>query len=147
MYSLSFSYMGVSLPAVLQWSSALPFTVLIVGSLIDSPKTKTFGLSLCGRFWGFTIVASSIALVCTALYVSFTSVGSNTIAGCQARYLTPLLPYAALLAPSFSISGMQISNSGKSIKEESTTRITMLLLTSIVVLFTAACSYYFIVLW
>lgn len=147
MYSLSFSYMGVSLPVVLQWSSALPFTVLVVGSLIDSPKTKTFGLSLCGRLWVLTIVASSIALVCTALYVSFTSVGSDTIAGCQARYLTPLLLYAALLAPSFSTGGIQISNSGKLIKEESTTRITMLLLTSIMVFFSAACSYYFIVIW
>lgn len=39
------------------------------------------------------------AMIATALYISFTPVGSNTVNGCQVRYITPLLyPLVALLS-------------------------------------------------
>ena len=44
----------------------------------------------------FTLFAT-LVLVATSLYISFTEVGSNSIAGCQPRYLTPLI-FPAMMA-------------------------------------------------
>ena len=45
----------------------------------------------CVRGAYFFSAAVCIILVATALYVSFTEVGANYIAGCQPRYLLPIL--------------------------------------------------------
>lgn len=44
----------------------------------------------------FTLL-TTLVLVATSLYISFTEVGSNSIAGCQPRYLTPLI-FPAMMA-------------------------------------------------
>jgi len=49
------------------------------------------------------IVLSAFALVSTALYIGFTSVGADTIAGMQGRYLLPLLFPAFYVVGSFRI--------------------------------------------
>lgn len=43
------------------------------------------------RIWVYGIMSLTIVLIATALYVSFTPVGYETINGCQQRYLIPLL--------------------------------------------------------
>ena len=41
------------------------------------------------------------SLIATSLYIAYTEVGSNTIAGCQSRYITPLIyPLFAVLGGS-----------------------------------------------
>ena len=43
------------------------------------------------------LLIGTSALMASALYVSFTAVGSDTVAGCQGRYLLPLVvPFLAL---------------------------------------------------
>ncbi len=50
------------------------------------------------RVYGVVMYLVSAAMVIGALYVSFNEIGSTTILGCQARYITPLLyPSIALL--------------------------------------------------
>lgn len=40
-------------------------------------------------------------MIATSLYIAYTEVGSNTIAGCQSRYITPLIyPLFAVLGGS-----------------------------------------------
>lgn len=146
-YSIYYAYMGSLAPSVLPWASTVPFALLLVGSLIDCADSKAPGLSLFGRLWDFVIVVSSITLVCTALYVSFTAVGASTIAGCQARYLIPLLFYAALLSPSFCASGMRLRSTGTVVTSSSVVRAASLTLAAAMIFFNAACSYFFIVPW
>jgi uncharacterized membrane protein len=42
----------------------------------------------------------ALCLAATALYISFTPVGENTIAGCQVRYIVPVLfPILYMITP------------------------------------------------
>lgn len=63
----------------------LAVAAVLDNSRISEHKTKLFKVYIAGAI-GITIV-----LVATALYVSFTSVGAGTIAGCQPRYLIPVI--------------------------------------------------------
>lgn len=67
-------------------------TVLLVSvSLLDSDSIskRLIGCRTIG--WSAVIVFCTLALVCSSLYISFTAVGSDTIAGVQARYMLPLV--------------------------------------------------------
>ena len=48
-------------------------------------------LSLSAKFWVGTIVFMIVGLIWMALYLSFTPIGEETIAGVQARYYLPLI--------------------------------------------------------
>ena len=64
--------------------------ILLIGAFVDhSSKRKAFS-------WRFRILSLLIyigvgALCATAMYVSFTPVGADYIAGCQQRYLLPVI--------------------------------------------------------
>lgn len=60
--------------------------VAILDNRVKSGERTKFFKTITAASIGITIV-----LVATALYVSFTAVGAETIAGCQPRYLIPAL--------------------------------------------------------
>lgn len=67
-------------------------TVLLVAvSLLDSNKISDRLISGKTATWSAVIALCTLSLVCSSLYISFTAVGSDTIAGVQARYLLPLV--------------------------------------------------------
>lgn len=76
----------------------LPFfvgyiTIYVISiSILDSDSISASLCKSSSRIWCLFIFFSTLSLVSTALYISFTEVGSSTIAGVQARYILPLLP-------------------------------------------------------
>ncbi|MCH4276143.1 MAG: DUF2142 domain-containing protein [Atopobiaceae bacterium] len=74
--------------------------VILLASMlfdVDATDIKYLGRATI-RVSVVGLAALTVGLVCTALYISFTPVGSNTFAGVQGRYLIPLLfPLLALL--------------------------------------------------
>lgn len=84
-FMTSFAYLGS-----VQGFATLLF-ILIFVAITDKNKfdvkTSTWKLKLSVLGIYFAIVS----LICTALYVAFTAVGRETIAGVQPRYLTPLI--------------------------------------------------------
>ena len=70
-------------------------TVTLVSvSLLDSDAFSNRLISGKTIGWSAVIVFCTLALVCSSLYISFTAVGSDTIAGVQARYMLPLVFFA-----------------------------------------------------
>ena len=67
----------------------------------DKHKEKgTKELKGSTKWWMLVAVGGIVVLIWTALYLSFTAVGSSTIAGVQGRYYIPLfLLAAAILSP------------------------------------------------
>ena len=78
-------------------STGLMFYVLFT----DKHKEKgTKELKGSTKWWMLVAVGGIVVLIWTALYLSFTAVGSSTIAGVQGRYYIPLfLLAAAILSP------------------------------------------------
>jgi uncharacterized membrane protein len=80
-------WMNLELPTVVY---ALPAVALPLG--IFAQPTNTARLPHCAVAWNVLLLASSIFLVMTALYLSFNRVGSPIIEVVQGRYFLPLLP-------------------------------------------------------
>ena len=79
--------------------AGIEYLLLILYSVIDGgPSDESFKDV---RFKLATLAATGLTftLIAGAMYVSFTAVGRNTIAGVQYRYLLPLLAPLALLLP------------------------------------------------
>lgn len=71
--------------------SWLFIAILVITSLTDKCQNDSFkGLGLI-RIVSIILFFGISCLIATSMYVAFTAVGSNVIAGCQGRYLTPLL--------------------------------------------------------
>ena len=91
-YSVFYAYLGIA-TSHYKFLSAVPFAVLAstaaIGSVRNSFDEK--GFSFASRIWMLFLVIFDVALVATALYISFTPVGFHTINGCQPRYLLPLI--------------------------------------------------------
>lgn len=84
-YISNFAYLG-------QGKLWIVFAVmLLVVSLTDANKTITFKIPKYMKFLSVLLFISSAVLIASALYISFTPVGAETINGCQPRYLIPLL--------------------------------------------------------
>lgn len=67
-----------------------------IAMLVDRQKEKTLNWKI--RSFVITILFGTVSLVATALYVSFTPVGYDTVNGCQLRYLLPLIfPFAYVI--------------------------------------------------
>ena len=69
---------------------------IFVASLMFTAATDTDGKTLYKipvymRLLSVALYIGMAVLIATALYISFTPVGLNTVNGCQARYITPLL--------------------------------------------------------
>jgi len=66
--------------------------VMAIAAVIDNTEKVVFRkkepVALAGGYLG---VLGALVLVVTALYISFTAVGANTIEGCQPRYILPVL--------------------------------------------------------
>jgi uncharacterized membrane protein len=88
-----FSYLG-------QGSIAreIPIAIVLATAVLDKNGTK-------GKTVAMIIVTVSsffvtVFLVATAMYISFTPVGLNTVLGCQYRYLIPVLfPLFYMICP------------------------------------------------
>lgn len=103
-YTSVFAYLGTST------IGSLPLVSLILVAVTDS-GTENFPYALWRyRSAGLALLLGTSILMASAFYVSFTAVGLNTVAGCQGRYLLPLLlPFLAL----FFNSRIQNENSRK----------------------------------
>lgn len=79
---------------------AIPAGITMIAlAVFDTDSNNIRQLGHAGiRIAATLLFALTVGLVCTALYISYTAVGSETIAGVQGRYLIPLLfPLLALL--------------------------------------------------
>ena len=82
-----FAYWGTASQPVL-------FSILLAGTLITdsyAENGKRIALSMKEKVVAFFAMAFTVALIWTALYLSFTEVGETTIAGVQARYYLPFI--------------------------------------------------------
>ncbi len=92
-FTMYFSYLG-------QGSIAreIPIAIVLATAVLDKNGTK-------GKTVAMIIVTVSsffvtVFLVATAMYISFTPVGLNTVLGCQYRYLIPVLfPLFYMICP------------------------------------------------
>lgn len=90
-YTNFFAYLGFSS------LDSLPLVFLILIAITDSGVSNYPYALWRYRGAAFALLYGTSALMASALYVSYTAVGSNTVAGCQGRYLLPLLvPFLAL---------------------------------------------------
>ncbi|MDO4436578.1 MAG: DUF2142 domain-containing protein [Coriobacteriaceae bacterium] len=76
--------------------SCLPFAlgilVYLVGLMLVDTNDASRALASAGsKVWALFLFAVALFGICTALYLSFTSVGANDIAGVQSRYFLPFL--------------------------------------------------------
>lgn len=86
------------------------FILVLLGIVVFTDKNELdCKIPLTFRIFSCLVCMVTVILVATSLYITFTSVGADTIAGCQPRYLIPLL------FPIFSVLG-----SGKMIRKHST---------------------------
>ena len=82
-----FAYLGLT-PKV-TWIISL--VLLAVTAVTDGGIPSSRKSAMKQILYMYSIALTTVALVSTALYISFTAVGSSTIAGCQPRYLIPLV--------------------------------------------------------
>lgn len=90
-YTNLFAYLGTST------LGALPLVALLLVAVTDSGSANYPYAKWRYRFGALALLIGTSALMASALYVSFTAVGSETVAGCQGRYLLPLaVPFLSL---------------------------------------------------
>lgn len=90
-YTVNYTYMGYPV-YYYKWLSAVPFVLLLVFSLYGQREASCQKTSVMVVQLALTVICLiSVALVATALYLSFTPVGYGWINGCQPRYLMPLI--------------------------------------------------------
>ena len=69
----------------------LPYTLLLLVGVLDSDSSSIALINRRSIVWVSFLLISICYLISAALYISFTGVASNHVAGVQARYLNPLL--------------------------------------------------------
>lgn len=98
-YAFAFSayaYLG-SPTDLYPMSTYLLVALLVVLSLIEGTETDNLVRRFRQSLWTLFLCLVVVVLSCSALYISFTAVGSDTVAGMQPRYLLPLVfPFCAL---------------------------------------------------
>lgn len=90
-YISNFAYLGVG-----KW---WPVFVVLLGitAATDSKAEFKFKIPIVIRLLSIVLFVGMAALIATALFINFTPIGSTTIAGCQPRYIIPLLAPLLLL--------------------------------------------------
>ncbi len=92
---LNFAWSFCTYFAYLGYPSDFYTTVVMVliGFLAFADKNESDDFPMVGRYRLLNLAAvfAQIALVATALYISFTPVGHDTVNGCQWRYIIPAL--------------------------------------------------------
>ncbi len=86
-YIYLYAYLGF--PTIFIW--LLVLGALLLTTLTDKSESDKAVGTWRSRTLAISIFCVCIALVASALYVQYTPVGAETVAGCQARYLIPLL--------------------------------------------------------
>lgn len=86
-YIAFYAYLGYS--SWFLW--ALVYGLLIFTAITDKSEADKTVCTWKSRVLALAINVVTVVLVASALYVSYTAVGSGIIAGCQPRYLIPLL--------------------------------------------------------
>lgn len=86
--SIYFAYMGT--PAL--FIGSLVLGAIFFCAFVDRNENDLFKKNVFLKIVCLLTVFASASINATALYVSFTNVGSETINGCQWRYLIPSLP-------------------------------------------------------
>ena len=72
----------------------------ILATIVDKNKYDIYTSRGVIKIANIIIFAITICMIATALYISFTPVGHETINGCQPRYIVPLLfPLLATIGP------------------------------------------------
>ena len=91
-YIVNFAYFGIGS------GSAVYIVLMIATAVTDKSELDRFKISALSEIYAVIVYFGLAALIATALYISFTPIRSETINGCQARYITPLLfPLLALI--------------------------------------------------
>lgn len=92
-FTLDFAYFGMGNIFI-----HLITILLIVAALLDKDECDDYKTGTIVRIYSVLVYVGVAALVATAMYISYTEVGASEIAGCQARYLIPLVyPLAAVI--------------------------------------------------
>lgn len=110
----SLAYLG-NAELLWPWLSYIPVLLFVTVCLIDNDEAKRVHLGKGKAIWSIFLLFATCYLIVLALYISFTAVGSETVAGVQPRYLIPLvMPFSILLfnVPVFpekrSVQGMRL---------------------------------------
>lgn len=86
-FILRYGYLGF--PSWFFWALAAAMTIF--AAIVDKGPEDVNVNTWHARVLTLVICAICVFGVVTALYLSFTAVGSNTVAGCQPRYILPLI--------------------------------------------------------
>lgn len=84
-YTSGFGYLGQG------YDLGIFVIIMVIATVIDRNRLDKYTTTTKIKIANIIIFIALIALIPTAIYISFTAVGANSIKGCQARYLTPLL--------------------------------------------------------
>lgn len=91
-YIVNFAYFGFGS------GSAVYIVLMAVTAVTDKSELARFKTGVLGEVYSVILYFGMAVLIATALYISFTPVGLETINGCQSRYMIPLLfPLVALI--------------------------------------------------
>ena len=92
-----FAYLGIGTTTV----AIIVFAFLVFTTLTDKREYDVKAYSKIVYIYDILMFFGTVVLIATSLYIAYTEVGSNTIAGCQSRYITPLIyPLFAVLGGS-----------------------------------------------
>lgn len=95
--STNLAYLGEA-SSVWSWYSYFPIILFVVICCADNSKDRVINIGAFKRTLVGVFITVTLFLIALALYIAFTGVGSNTVAGVQPRYLIPLLiPFACLI--------------------------------------------------
>lgn len=95
-YICNMAYIGYG------FGHGIMLSLMIFTAFTDKNKYDTNNKYTLVKGFNLLLLFGVAALVATALYVSFTAVGSDVIRGCQGRYLMPLLlPVMSIIGSEF----------------------------------------------
>lgn len=86
----NYAYLG-SINSVFPYVTGLFCVYLCCVAALDSDELSSRLIAFKNAAWVTVVNICALFLVCTSLYITFTAVGSETIAGVQPRYLLPLM--------------------------------------------------------
>ncbi len=90
-YISHFAYLGIGKYSIMF------IVILAVTALSDTNGKKDFKIPVYMKALSIVLFVGMAAIIATALYISFTPVGAQTVNGCQPRYIIPLLAPLLLL--------------------------------------------------
>ncbi len=86
-YTTAFGYFGFTSNIY----GTLALVIMLMCAFVDKSEADDFKGALLLKASSWVTVLGQLAIVATALYISFTPVGHPTVLGCQYRYIIPTL--------------------------------------------------------